>query len=156
MSNFGLEKYLKTIGITLVRSDVGDKYVLERLLQEKTNVGGEKSGHIILTDYSMTGDGSVAALQVLAYLKKNNLADSSMGKLYSPYPKIMKNVPNIIAIDDLRALNCISEINEMLGSAGRLVIRKSGTEPITRIMIEAESEELIAAAETRLNCILAV
>ncbi|MDR0695796.1 MAG: phosphoglucosamine mutase [Holosporales bacterium] len=151
MSNLGLEKYLHGLGIALLRTDVGDKYVLDGLLQEKTNVGGEKSGHIILTEYSMTGDGTVAALQVLAYIQKNNLKASSIKKLYTSHPQILKNVRKPINIADIETINCIKEVETILGTAGRLVIRKSGTEPITRIMLEAESRELISIAEKHLN-----
>ncbi|MDR2666587.1 MAG: phosphoglucosamine mutase [Holosporales bacterium] len=154
MSNLGLEKYLDSIGLKLVRSDVGDKYVIEKMLEIGTNIGGEKSGHIIPIDYSSTGDGCIAALQILAYLIRTNQNVSSIGKLYKSYPQLLKNTEKIIDIEDPQTSAFILRIKNIIGSNGRILIRKSGTEPVSRIMIEAEDLKTLNAAEAELQAFL--
>ena len=147
MSNLGMEKYLNSIGLNLVRSDVGDKYVLQKMLEIGSSVGGEKSGHIIPIDYSSTGDGCISALQVLAYLQKTKSKTSDIRKLYRPYPQILKNIKKLLDLTDPIISTCISKIeNEILGNSGRIIVRKSGTEPITRVMIESEFYSNIESA----------
>ncbi len=141
MTNLAMEKYLNSIGLNLIRSDVGDKYVLQKMMEIGTNIGGEKSGHIIPIDFSTTGDGCVSALQILAYIKKSEIKTSSIRKLYKPYPQIIKNIPKILDLNDTKIINLVNEVKNILKDKGRIIIRKSGTEPITRIMIEAENEK---------------
>lgn len=143
MSNLAMEKYLRTKGLDLVRSDVGDKYVVQKMIEVGASIGGEKSGHIIPIDYSTTGDGCVSALQILAFLQKTKRKASEIRNMYSPYPQIMKNIQGVIDSADPKIANCINEIKEkILKDTGRIILRKSGTEPVTRLMIESESEEL--------------
>lgn len=141
MTNLAMEKYLNSIGLNLIRSDVGDKYVLQKMLEIGANIGGEKSGHIIPIDFSTTGDGCVSALQILAYIKKSGIKTSDIRKLYDPYPQIMKNIPKILDLNDSKIINFVNNVENILKGKGRIIIRKSGTEPITRIMIEAETEK---------------
>ncbi len=143
MSNLAMEKYLNSISLNLIRSDVGDKYVLQKMIEIGANIGGEKSGHIIPIDFSTTGDGCVSALQILAYIKKSGTKTSDIRKMYTPYPQIMKNIPRILDLNDPKIVSLINEVENILKDKGRIIIRKSGTEPITRIMIESENEKLI-------------
>lgn len=146
MTNFAMEEYLNSIGLNLIRSDVGDKYVLQKMLEIGANIGGEKSGHIIPIDFSTTGDGCVSALQILAYIKKSGIRTSDIRKLYTPYPQIMKNIPKILDLNDIKVVDIINKLKVILKDKGRIIIRKSGTEPITRIMLEAENEKDINEA----------
>lgn len=146
MTNFAMEEYLNSIGLNLIRSDVGDKYVLQKMLEIGANIGGEKSGHIIPIDFSTTGDGCVSALQILAYIKKSGIRTSDIRKLYTPYPQIMKNIPKILDLNDVKVVDIINKLKVILKDKGRIIIRKSGTEPITRIMLEAENEKDINEA----------
>ena len=155
MSNLAMERYLNSIGLKLERSDVGDKYVIQKMLEIGANIGGEKSGHIIPIDYSSTGDGCISALQILAFLQREQKKTSEIRKLYKPYPQLMINVPKIIDLNDVEISHCINRIeNEILGKRGRIIVRKSGTEPITRIMIESELESGINSAMTCLKQIV--
>ena len=147
MSNMGMEKYLNSIGLNLVRTDVGDKFVIQKMLEIDANIGGEKSGHIIPIDYSSTGDGCISALQVLVFLQKEKNKSSEIRNLYKPYPQIMMNVPKILDLNLPQISDCINAINNMLCDSGRIVVRKSGTEPVTRVMIEAQSETKAREAE---------
>lgn len=153
MTNLAMEKYLNSIGLNLIRSDVGDKYVLQKMLEIGANIGGEKSGHIIPIDFSTTGDGCVSALQILAYIRKLGIKTSDIRKLYTPYPQIMKNIPKILDLNDAKIIATINNLNDLLKDKGRVIIRKSGTEPITRIMIEAKNEKDINEAIARLKYI---
>lgn len=146
MTNLAMEKYLNSIGLNLIRSDVGDKYVLQKMLEIGANIGGEKSGHIIPIDFSTTGDGCVSALQILAYIKKSGIKTSDIRKLYDPYPQIMKNIPKILDLNDSGIRTVIQNLENILKDNGRVIVRKSGTEPITRIMIESEFEENVKKA----------
>jgi phosphoglucosamine mutase len=147
MSNMALEQYLNSIGIKLTRSDVGDKYVIEKMIEVGSNLGGEKSGHIIPLDYSTTGDALVSALQVLNYLVANNKKASEIRNLYKPYPQIFKNIEKKIDIHSDHVKKAIVSIeNEVLHRKGRMVVRKSGTENVIRIMIESENENDIKKA----------
>ena len=145
MSNLGLERYLQGAGLTLHRTQVGDRYVLEAMRRDGFNVGGEQSGHIILSDYATTGDGLVAALQVLAELVETGRPASELLRCFEPLPQLLKNV-RFKAGAPLEAetvKKAIADGEAQLGSGGRLVIRKSGTEPLIRVMAEGEDRALI-------------
>jgi len=147
MSNLGLERYLGGIGLDLARTDVGDRYVVERMRQGGYNVGGEQSGHIILGDYSSTGDGLVAALQVLAVIVEKGGPASRVCRLFEPLPQTLVNVAvnGGAALKEKNVIAAVAEGERRLAGTGRLLIRPSGTEPLIRIMAEGEDEELIAA-----------
>ena len=149
MSNMGLEKFLAGHGIALHRTGVGDRYVLERMRKDGFNVGGEQSGHIILSDHSTTGDGLVAALQVLAAIVESGKAASEVLHLFAPFPQVLKNVrvagaPNAV-LDHAAVKAAIAEGESRLNGSGRVLIRKSGTEPLIRVMAEGEDNTLVGA-----------
>ena len=144
MSNMGLEKYLGGLGLTLERTAVGDRYVLERMRRDGYNVGGEQSGHIILSDYSTTGDGLVAGLQVLAALVQAERPASEVLKLFTPFPQILKNVRAPASLlDNATVKAAIHDGEQTLNGTGRVLIRKSGTEPLIRVMAEGEDQPLV-------------
>jgi phosphoglucosamine mutase len=147
MSNAGLDRYLKTLGLTLARSQVGDRYVLEEMAKGGFNVGGEQSGHIILSDFSTTGDGLIAALQVLAVLAQEGKPASQAAHLFEPLPQILENVrfKKGSPLDDDRVKSSIESANAKLGAGGRILVRKSGTEPLIRVMAEGEDEKIVRA-----------
>ena len=140
MSNLGLERYLKSEGLSLERTGVGDRYVLERMRSGGFNVGGEQSGHIILSDYATTGDGLVAALQVLAELVVTGKPASELLHLFDPVPQLLKNVrfSGGKPLDAPHVKAAIAEAESELSGSGRLVIRPSGTEPLIRVMAEGD------------------
>jgi phosphoglucosamine mutase len=140
MSNLGLERYLGGVGLTLERTAVGDRYVLERMREGGFNVGGEQSGHMILSDYATTGDGLVAALQVLAELVRQNRPASEVLHLFDPVPQILKNVrfSSGKPLEDPSVQAAIAAGEAELEGKGRLVIRASGTEPLIRVMAEGD------------------
>ncbi len=142
MSNLGLERFLHSIGLTLERTAVGDRYVLERMRSGGFNVGGEQSGHIILTDYATTGDGLVAALQVLAELVRQDKPASEVLHLFDTVPQLLKNVRfaggKPLEADSVKRV--IASAEAELNGKGRLVIRPSGTEPVIRVMAEGDDE----------------
>lgn len=146
MSNMGLEKYLAGKKIKLIRTRVGDRYVVEKMRESGCNIGGEQSGHIILSDYATTGDGIIAALQVLAYLREDGRPLSKCGKLFTPMPQILKNVPykGTSPLRNLKVQKAIEDAKNKLGGKGRLFIRESGTEPLIRVMAEGENKQYIA------------
>jgi len=148
MSNLGLERYLGGIGLTLARTAVGDRYVLEHMREHGFNLGGEQSGHMILSDYSTTGDGLVAALQVLAMVKKLGKPVSEVCHLFDPLPQILKNVryKSGQPLKDKRVVEAIASSTAVLGERGRLVIRPSGTEPVIRVMAEGDDHALVERA----------
>ena len=148
MSNLGLERYLGGIGLTLARTAVGDRYVLEHMREHGFNIGGEQSGHMILSDYSTTGDGLVAALQVLAMVKKLGRPVSEVCHLFDPLPQILKNVryKSGQPLKDKRVVEAIASSTAVLGAHGRLVIRPSGTEPVIRVMAEGDDRALVERA----------
>ncbi len=145
MSNLGLERYLGGLGLVLERAKVGDRYVLEAMRAKGFNVGGEQSGHIILSDYSTTGDGLVAALQVLAVLVEDGRPASEVLTLFEPLPQLLKNVRfnggQPLDTDSVKGVIAAAEAR--LSGTGRLVIRKSGTEPLIRVMAEGEDMGLV-------------
>ena len=148
MSNFGLERYLASLGLTLVRVQVGDRYVVETMREGGYNVGGEQSGHIILTDYATTGDGLIAALQALAALVESGKSASETVHLFEPLPQLLKNVrfSESAPLERGPVKKAIQEAEAMLNGRGRLVIRKSGTDPVIRVMAEGEDIELVGRA----------
>ena len=145
MSNLGLERYLASLGLGLNRTKVGDRYVLEHMRQNGFNVGGEQSGHIILTDYSTTGDGFVAALQILAVLHREGKPASEVCHRFEPLPQILKNVRygHGAPLERDSVTKVIAAGEARLSGHGRLVIRRSGTEPVIRVMGEADDHDLL-------------
>ena len=145
MSNLGLEKYLESIGLTLERTKVGDRYVVERMREGGFNLGGEQSGHIILSDYSTTGDGLIAALQVLAVMVETEKPLSKIGHVFDRVPQKLVNVryKSGAPLEEESVQAAIAEGDKQLGKKGRLVIRKSGTEPLIRVMAEATDAKLM-------------
>lgn len=147
MSNLGLEQYLKGIDLSLERTKVGDRYVVEAMRAKGFNVGGEQSGHIILSDFATTGDGLVAALQVLAVQVQTERPVSEICRLFEPYPQILENVrlendgKKPLDADAVKA--AIKAAEKRLGNRGRLVVRNSGTEPLVRIMAEGDEEGVV-------------
>ncbi len=145
MSNLGLERYLTNLGIGLARTQVGDRYVVEEMRAMGRNLGGEQSGHIIMTDYTTTGDGIVAALQVLSVLVQSDAPASRVCRVFDPLPQVLKSVP-INGADPMGADNvkaAIAEAEAALENTGRLLIRKSGTEPLIRVMAEGEDAGMV-------------
>ncbi|WP_293881618.1 phosphoglucosamine mutase [Sphingomonas sp.] len=140
MSNLGLERYLQGQGLSLERTSVGDRYVLEKMRKSGFNVGGEQSGHIILSDHATTGDGLIAALQVLAELVTTGKPASELLHLFDPVPQLLKNVrfAGGKPLDDAHVRAAIAEAEAKLVGKGRLVIRPSGTEPLIRVMAEGD------------------
>jgi phosphoglucosamine mutase len=145
MSNLALERHLKAKGIELVRTKVGDRYVLEAMVERGFNVGGEQSGHIILSDYANTGDGFVAALQVLAMVQKVGKPVSEVCHRFEPLPQVLKNVryKSGKPLEDAKVKSAISLAENKINGHGRLVIRPSGTEPVIRVMAEGDDRQLI-------------
>ena len=145
MSNLGLERFLGTQGLALHRTQVGDRHVLEAMRKGGFNVGGEQSGHIILSDHATTGDGMLAALQVLAELVESERPASALLRLFEPLPQLLKNVrfAGGQPLDDSKVKATIAEAEATLNGTGRLVIRKSGTEPLIRVMAEGEDDALV-------------
>lgn len=143
MSNLGLERYLHGRGLRLERTAVGDRYVVERMRGQGFNLGGEQSGHIVMTDYATTGDGLIAGLQFLAALADSGRPASELVRQFTPVPQMLKNVRYRAGADPLGADAVKAEIaaaEARLASSGRVLIRKSGTEPLIRVMAEAEDE----------------
>ncbi len=142
MSNLGLERYVESLGLKLARTKVGDRYVIERMRADGINIGGEQSGHIILSDYATTGDGLLAALQVLAEAQQMQRPMSEAARLFEPFPQILKNVrfarntPNPLELAVVK--RAIAAGEEVLAREGRVVIRESGTEPLIRVMAEGQ------------------
>jgi phosphoglucosamine mutase len=145
MSNLGLERYLGNLGIALARTSVGDRYVLEHMRTHGYNVGGEQSGHIILSDYTTTGDGLLAALQVLAVVKKQDQPVSKVCHRFDPLPQILKNVRYKTGkpLENAKVRDAIEDAEARLNGHGRLIVRPSGTEPVIRVMGEGDDKVLI-------------
>jgi len=145
MSNLGLERFLAGEGLALHRTQVGDRYVAERMRASGINVGGEQSGHVILSDYATTGDGLVAALQVLAVLVGQSRPVSEACKLFDPLPQRLQNVRfnGGSPLKDPHVLAAIAAAEAELGKSGRLLLRMSGTEPVLRVMAEGEDEAMV-------------
>ncbi|TXC68683.1 phosphoglucosamine mutase [Sphingorhabdus soli] len=152
MSNLGLERYLEGQGLTLERTKVGDRHVLEKMCAGGFNVGGEQSGHMILTDHATTGDGTIAALQVLAALVEAKRPASEVLHLFEPVPQLLRNV-RYTQGDPLNAetvQTAIAEATREIDGKGRILIRKSGTEPLIRVMAEGDDEVQVEAIVSRI------
>jgi phosphoglucosamine mutase len=145
MSNLGLERHLTSCGLALHRTKVGDRYVVERMREHQMNVGGEQSGHVILSDFATTGDGLLAALQVLAVIVAQGRSAREVCRVFTPLPQLLKNVrfAGTSPLRSKRIQQAIAAAEAALNGAGRLLIRESGTEPLIRVMAEAEDEALI-------------
>lgn len=145
MSNLGLERYLKAQGLQLFRTPVGDRYVVDHMRQSGCNIGGEQSGHIILGDYSTTGDGLIAALQVLAVIRAAQKPVSEICRVFTPVPQLLQNVrtQSPVALDAAAMVEAVRRAESLLGEKGRILIRKSGTEPLVRVMAEGDDAALV-------------
>ncbi|MCT4332320.1 phosphoglucosamine mutase [Paracoccus sp. YLB-12] len=146
MSNLGLEHFLQGRGLRLERTRVGDRYVVERMREAGFNLGGEQSGHIVMTDYATTGDGLIAAMQFLAAMSDTGMKASQLASQFDPVPQLLKNVryaagADPLSVDAVRAVIADAELR--LAGSGRVLIRKSGTEPLIRVMAEAEDETVL-------------
>jgi len=145
MSNLGLERYLNSQGLTLERTAVGDRYVMQRMREGDFNVGGEQSGHLILSDFSTTGDGLIAALQVLAVMVETGQPMSALGRQFEPVPQLLENVrfAGGKPLEAKSVKEAIADGESQLNGAGRIVVRASGTEPLIRIMAEGDDPALV-------------
>ena len=147
MSNLGLERFLAAHGLGLERTKVGDRYVMERMREGGFNIGGEQSGHIILSDVSTTGDGLISALQVLAVLAESSQPMSALGRQFEPAPQVLKNVrfAGGKPLEARSVKEAIADAESRLNGQGRVVVRASGTEPLIRIMAEGDDERAVQA-----------
>lgn len=146
MSNLGLERFLRGRDIGLQRTSVGDRYVVEAMRAGGFNLGGEQSGHIVMTDYATTGDGLLAGLQFLAEMKRTGTPASALCKVFEPVPQLLKNVryaPGAAPLEVESVKAAIENAETRLNGTGRLLIRKSGTEPLIRVMAECEDDDLL-------------
>ena len=145
MSNLGLERYLQGLGLTLARTKVGDRYVVEHMRRNGFNVGGEQSGHIVLSDFATTGDGLIAALQIMACVKDAGKPVSEVCRRFEAVPQVLKNVryKTGLPLESDQVKSAIKDGEERLGKSGRLVIRPSGTEPLIRVMAEGDDADLV-------------
>jgi len=145
MSNAGLERFLSSLQLKLARANVGDRYVIEEMKKGGYNVGGEQSGHIVLSDFCTTGDGLIAALQVLAAIAKEGKPASQACHLFEPLPQVLQNVRfrKGAPLEDAAVKSRIEECRAKLNGRGRILVRKSGTEPVIRIMAEGDDEKVI-------------
>jgi phosphoglucosamine mutase len=148
MSNLGLETHLKGLGVKLERTQVGDRYVVGRMMEKGINIGGEQSGHIVLSDFSTTGDGLIAALQVLAVMIETGRKLSEVAHVFDPAPQKLVNrkFEGADPLSRKHVQDAIAAAEKALGARGRLLVRKSGTEPLIRVMAQAETEELVNEA----------
>jgi phosphoglucosamine mutase len=145
MSNLGLERFMRSKGLSLARTKVGDRYVVEHMRAHGFNVGGEQSGHIVMSDYATTGDGLLAALQVLSEVVGQGKPVSEVCNLFEPLPQVLKNVrfAGGKPLEDKKVVASIADAERRLGSQGRLVIRPSGTEPLIRVMAEGDDAGVV-------------
>jgi len=146
MSNLGLERYLQGRGLTLTRTAVGDRYVVEAMRAGGFNLGGEQSGHVVMTDYATTGDGLIAGLQFLSAMAESGKPASALAQVFEPVPQLLENVryaPGATPLEAEAVKRAIAEAEARLRGTGRLLIRKSGTEPLVRVMGEAEDQVLL-------------
>ena len=152
MSNLGLEHYLRDIGLTMARTQVGDRYVVEYMRAHGFNVGGEQSGHIVLSDYTTTGDGLIAALEVLAALVDSDRPVSEIGRRFSPLPQVLENARfgSSPPLEHATVIKAVSDGEARLKDSGRILIRKSGTEPVIRVMAEGEDQTLVQSVVTEI------
>ena len=153
MSNLGLERHLQALGLTLERTQVGDRYVLEAMRAKGFNVGGEQSGHIILSDFTTTGDGLVAALQLLTVLKAQDRPIYEICARFEKVPQLLRSVKfkSGKPLEHKQVIQAIADGQAMLGAGGRLVVRASGTEPVIRVMGEADNADLVASVVNQIE-----
>ena len=153
MSNLGLERYLTSLGLTLERTQVGDRYVLEAMRAKGFNVGGEQSGHIILSDFTTTGDGLVAALQLLSVLKQQERPISEICSRFAKVPQLLRSVKFKAGkpLEHKQVIAAIADGQAQLGQGGRLVVRASGTEPVIRVMGEADDASLVSTVVSQIE-----
>jgi phosphoglucosamine mutase len=146
MSNLGLERFLTAHNLKLERTQVGDRYVMARMREGGFNLGGEQSGHLILSDFSTTGDGLIAALQVLAVLKQSDKPMSALARQFEPVPQLLENVRFVTGkpLENDKVKGAIADGEQRLNGSGRLVVRASGTEPLIRIMAEGDDAKLVS------------
>jgi phosphoglucosamine mutase len=152
MSNLGLERYLQGIGLSLERTKVGDRYVLERMKEGGFNLGGEQSGHMILLYHATTGDGTIAALRVLAGLVRTGKPASELLHLFDPVPQLLQNVryEGTSPLANANVQSVIADAEAELAGKGRVVIRPSGTEPVIRVMAEGDDAAQVEAVVDRI------
>ncbi len=145
MSNRGLERFLDDLDLTLVRAPVGDRYVVEHMRSSGCNIGGEQSGHIVLGDYSTTGDGLIAALQVLSIMVAAGRPLREVGRCFDPWPQVLRNIPAVAdrSLADGAVARAVRNGERQLGAGGRVLVRKSGTEPVIRVMVEGEDSGVV-------------
>jgi phosphoglucosamine mutase len=157
MSNLGLERFLNARGLKLHRTQVGDRYVAEHMRAHGLNIGGEQSGHLILSDFATTGDGLLAALQVLAVLVERGRPASEVCQVFQPLPQRLKNVrfsgDSPLLLDSVQ--RDIAAAEARLNGSGRLLIRESGTEPLVRVMAEGEDEAMVSEVVDTLCAVIA-
>ena len=145
MSNGALENHLNGLGLQMIRTQVGDRYVTEYMRANGFNVGGEQSGHIVLSDYTTTGDGLIAALEVLAVMVNAERPLSHVGRRFDPFPQIVENIQfdGVSPLEDGRVVDAVRAAEDLLKESGRILIRNSGTEPVVRIMAEGEDLDVL-------------
>jgi phosphoglucosamine mutase len=153
MSNLGFERFLKSLGLELKRMPVGDRYVVDHMRANNFNIGGEQSGHVILGDYSTTGDGLIAALQVLAVICQTEGDVSDICRIFKPVPQLLVNVryQSALSLDSRPMLEALHRAEKKMAEHGRILVRKSGTEPLIRIMAEGDDEKLVKAVVQELR-----
>ncbi|MGJ0533276.1 phosphoglucosamine mutase [Methylocystis sp.] len=155
MSNLGLERHLNSIGLTLERTPVGDRYVIERMREAGYNIGGEQSGHVILSDYCTTGDGLVTAMQALAEVKRQDRPVSEVCHRFEPLPQVLENVrAHRRELERTAVASAIDDARARLGGSGRLIVRPSGTEPVIRVMGEGDDRELVESLVAQICSVL--
>ena len=160
MSNMGLEDFLNNKGLKLIRTSVGDRYVIEEMLKNGYNLGGEQSGHIILSDFATTGDGLIAGLQVCSALVRREKPVSEIANMFEPFPQVLKNIrftdrekaSQVLAKE--KTIKTIKEAEKELASNGRVLIRTSGTEPLVRVMVEAREEQKVNQIADRIVSVI--
>ena len=142
MSNLGLEHYFKNQGLDFIRTNVGDRHVAARMYKGGYNLGGEQSGHILMTDFASTGDGTIAALQILAQIIHAGRPASEVLNVFDAVPQVLKNIPysDTSPLEKPEVVSAIKDIQEMLGNSGRILVRPSGTEKLIRVMVESRDE----------------
>ncbi len=146
MSNLGLERYLESEGLKLHRTKVGDRYVVEHMRASGHQLGGEQSGHVVMTEFATTGDGLLAGLQILTAMRERDLPLSELGCVFAPLPQRLRNcrLDGGKPLDEGEVQRCIEAANDRLRGHGRLLVRPSGTEPLIRVMVEADDEGLLS------------
>ncbi len=154
MSNMGLEAAMQKIGISLVRTQVGDRYVVETMRRKKYSFGGEQSGHLIFLEHSTSGDGILAALQLMAIMKKHNKPVSELAKIMESFPQVLNNVITSKRLDLQTVPNfqeTVARMEKTLGNNGRILVRLSGTEPVVRVMLEGQDQDIIQTMADELS-----